>query len=99
MNFRHIFNKTLKTQIPENPKTRGFFTKTRQKPENHNPDPTRTREVIPEPDFCYPNTSLDFPSILNNNAHILHDFKTITKKRTKRNTTKIIFYEKTYFKW
>ena len=41
----------------------------------------------------------DFPSILNNNAHILHDFKTITKKRTKRNTTKIIFYEKTYFKW
>ena len=47
MNFRHNFNKILKTRIPENPRV---FTRTRQKPEDWNPDPTRTREVIPEPD-------------------------------------------------
>ena len=46
---------TFSTKIwkPEYPKTRGVFTQTRQKPENYNPDPTRTREVIPEPDPDY----------------------------------------------
>ena len=48
MNFRHNFNKILKTRLPENPRV---FTQTRQKPEDCNPNPrsdTRTRLLLPD---------------------------------------------------
>ena len=43
---------------PEKPENPTIITRTRQKPEGINPNPTRTREAVPEPDFCYPNPSL-----------------------------------------
>ena len=49
MNFRHIFNKTLKTRIPKNP--RGFYsnpTITRKLYPGPDPNPTRTQLLLPE---------------------------------------------------
>ena len=40
---------------PEKPENPTIITRTRQKPEGINPNPTRTQEAVPEPD---PNPTL-----------------------------------------